>query len=87
MARVEEGTSDTFPYIHLVFEDTGPGISSEQLEDIFRPFTTTKPLGIGLGLAVCHNIIMEHKGRIWAENGSKGGLKFHIVLPKKQEAV
>jgi signal transduction histidine kinase len=87
MARIEEGTSDTFPYIHLVFEDTGPGLPSEQLEDIFKPFTTTKPMGVGLGLAVCHNIILEHKGRIWAENGSKGGLKFHIVLPKKQEAV
>jgi|GEM_PF-1086656 signal transduction histidine kinase len=84
--KVEEGTSDAVPYVHLVFEDTGPGIPSDQLETIFKPFTTTKPLGTGLGLAICQNIVMEHKGRIWAENSNKGGLEFHIILPKKQGA-
>lgn len=86
MVRIEEGFSDASPYIHLVFEDTGPGIPPDQLDKIFKPFYSTKPLGTGLGLAICQNIVMEHKGRIWAENGSKGS-RFHIVLPKKQEAV
>jgi len=87
MIRIEDGTSDTTPHIHLVFEDTGPGVEPQELEKIFKPFFTTKPLGTGLGLAICQNIIMEHKGRIWAENGSKGGMKFHIVLPKRQENI
>jgi signal transduction histidine kinase len=85
--RLEEGASDSDSHVHLVIEDTGPGIPPEQIENIFKPFVTNKPMGTGLGLSICQNIIIEHKGKIWVENGSSKGLKVNIVLPKRQKAV
>jgi signal transduction histidine kinase len=85
--RLAEGASDSDPSVHLVFEDTGPGIPPDQIENIFKPFVTNKPMGTGLGLSICQNIIIEHNGKIWVENGSGKGLKVHIILPKRQKAV
>ncbi|MEM2388345.1 MAG: HAMP domain-containing sensor histidine kinase [Candidatus Thermoplasmatota archaeon] len=66
-------------YAHLIIEDTGIGIPSEELEKIFEPFYRGKDGGAGLGLAITKNIVEAHGGRIWAESKQKGA-KFHIVL-------
>jgi len=69
--------------IRLTVKDDGPGISKEHMERLFEPFFTTKPLGegTGLGLSVCHGIIAEHKGRIYAESEAGKGAAFIVELP------
>jgi len=65
----------------IVITDTGPGIPPENLERIFEPYFTTKEGGTGLGLALTHRIILEHRGSIRAENVPGGGARFVIELP------
>lgn len=69
--------------IRIMFQDSGPGIPPAVLPKIFDPFFTTKGVneGTGLGLSVCHGIITEHKGHIWAENVDEGGTKMIIEIP------
>jgi signal transduction histidine kinase len=62
--------------------DRGPGITPEQLRDLFKPFFTTKPDGHGLGLAVSQNIVLEHGGRISGAARPDGrGAMFEILIP------
>jgi signal transduction histidine kinase len=61
--------------------DYGPGIAAEQLPRLFEAFYTTKPTGLGMGLAICRAIIEAHDGRLWAENNPDGGATFHLALP------
>lgn len=63
--------------------DNGPGIPESLLQDIFKPFFTTKTVGegTGLGLYICHDIIERHHGRIEVRNGPTGGAEFAIFLP------
>lgn len=67
--------------VHLTVADDGPGIDTGMHERIFEPFQTSKPNGLGLGLAICRTIVESHRGRLWAENASGGGAQLHIELP------
>jgi PAS domain S-box-containing protein len=69
--------------IRISFKDNGPGIAKKNLGKIFNPFFTTREVGrgTGLGLSVCHGIITEHKGRIWAESKLGIGATFIVELP------
>lgn len=69
--------------IRISFKDDGPGITRENLEQIFTPFFTTREVGegMGLGLSVCHGIIAEHKGRIYAKSRAGKGTTFIVELP------
>jgi two-component system NtrC family sensor kinase len=64
-------------------EDTGIGISQENIPKIFEPFFTTKDVGkgTGLGLSVCYGIISEHGGRINVRSNMDKGTTFSIFLP------
>jgi signal transduction histidine kinase len=64
-------------------EDSGPGIDSEKLDRIFDAFVTTKPHGMGLGLAICQMIISRHEGKFSASADNKGGALFQFTLPIK----
>ncbi len=77
--------SNPIRYVRLLFEDNGPGISPAILPRIFDPFFTTKKEGegTGLGLSVCHGIITEHEGHIWAENGPEKGTRIFVEIPVK----
>jgi PAS domain S-box-containing protein len=69
-------------YIRVSFADNGPGIPAEKLYKIFDPFYTTKKEGgTGLGLSVCHGIITEHGGRIYAKSKVGKGTTFFVELP------
>jgi PAS domain S-box-containing protein len=70
-------------YVRVSVADNGPGISVEDMAKIFDPFFTTKPegSGSGLGLSVCHGIITEHGGNIYAESTRGRGTTFIIELP------
>jgi PAS domain S-box-containing protein len=61
--------------------DGGPGIAPEDLERVFASFYTSKPQGMGLGLAVCRSIITAHNGKLWATNNPGRGAAFHFTLP------
>jgi two-component system NtrC family sensor kinase len=81
-------TTRSGPYsehIELEFEDTGQGISPENLEKIFDPFFTTKDVGhgTGLGLAISYGIVKAHKGTISVESELGKGTKFIVRLPVK----
>lgn len=67
--------------IRLDVRDTGPGIPPGQLEGIFAPFQTSKPNGLGMGLAICRTLLRAHGGRIGADNLPDGGAVFSIELP------
>jgi two-component system sensor kinase FixL len=60
--------------------DTGPGISEELALQLFRPFVTTKPHGMGVGLSISRTIIESHGGRIWVEPNPGGGAVFRFTL-------
>jgi two-component system, NtrC family, nitrogen regulation sensor histidine kinase GlnL len=68
----------------ITVADNGPGLTSAQVPELFKPFFTTKHDGHGLGLAVTQNIILEHGGRIAARNRTSqegDGAMFEIYLP------
>ena len=68
--------------VRVEIEDTGSGISEENLKKIFNPFFTTKPVnkGTGLGLSVSRNIIIMHKGLIEMQSEEGKGTKAIISL-------
>lgn len=66
----------------LAVEDTGTGIPTGLLNEIFEPFHSGKPDGLGLGLAVCRSVAESHGGRLWAESVPRGGgSSFYLWLP------
>ncbi len=80
-------TWKTKGYIRVSFTDNGPGIPAEQLDKVFDPFFTTRGErgGTGLGLSVCHGIMAEHGGRIYARSKPGEGTTFFIELPLTTE--
>ena len=80
----------TFPMpdrreIAVEIGDTGPGVSSEAMQNLFNPYYTTKVRGTGLGLSITHRIIKTHKGSIKFRNKETGGAVFTIRLPRPVE--
>jgi CheY-like chemotaxis protein len=69
--------------IQVLVKDDGSGISKENMQRLFQPFFTTKKVGqgTGLGLSVCHGIVAEHNGRIYAESEVGKGATFIVELP------
>jgi signal transduction histidine kinase len=65
----------------LAVEDSGPGIDPEKLDSIFDAFITTKPNGMGLGLAICRMIVEHHGGQLFASPAQPRGAVFRVVLP------
>ena len=69
----------------IEIEDNGSGIQEEVLHDIFNPFFTTKHDGTGLGLPICHRIILNHQGEIRVHNRINRGVKVVISLPSEHK--
>jgi signal transduction histidine kinase len=77
---------DAADCITVQVKDTGPGIDAEHLQRLFEAFYTTKPHGLGLGLAICRSIIEAHDGRLWTEPNKVRGVTFHFSLPVDAQA-
>ena len=71
--------------VALTVRDTGVGIDPQQIETVFEAFHTTKPGGMGMGLAVSRSIIEGHGGRLWAEPNEPRGAIFKFTIPSKKE--
>ena len=67
--------------VHVSIEDTGTGIKSSDVAQLFKPMFTTKARGMGMGLSICQSIIENHDGRIWVSPGATGGSIFQFELP------
>jgi PAS domain S-box-containing protein len=61
--------------------DTGPGLPTGNVDQIFSAFFTTKPQGSGMGLAISRSIVESHGGRLWASADSGAGATFYFTLP------
>jgi signal transduction histidine kinase len=69
------------PAIRVTISDTGRGIPADHLSRIFDPFFTTKDKGMGLGMAITHRIVEDHKGTIDAHSEEGVGTTFTVHLP------
>lgn len=67
--------------IKVSFQDTGVGMSREQVRELFIPFKSSKPQGTGMGLAIAHKIVYAHGGRIEAKSALGRGTVFIVTLP------
>src|SRR5256712_12944067 len=78
--RKHDATAGT-PAALLCVQDAGIGLKAEEMDRLFEAFYTTKPDGMGMGLAISRSIIEAHGGRLWAEPNSGPGATFLISLP------
>jgi signal transduction histidine kinase len=73
------------PAAEIFVSDTGHGIPDDLLDQIFKPFFTTRHNGTGLGLPISTNIVRGHGGRLTARNRREGGATFRVSLPLDRE--
>jgi signal transduction histidine kinase len=67
--------------VRVEVRDWGPGIEPDRAEQLFEPFYTTKPHGIGMGLWICRSIVEAHRGRMWITPNAPHGAVFQFSLP------
>jgi two-component system sensor kinase FixL len=72
--------------VEVAVADTGPGIPDEVASRLFKPFVTTKPGGMGIGLAISQSIVEAHGGSLGAAPNHGGGTVFRFRLPAAQAA-
>jgi signal transduction histidine kinase len=76
---------DGMPEAWLSVQDAGTGFKPGEMERLFEAFYTTKPHGMGMGLAISRSIIEAHGGRLWAEPNQGPGAAFLFTLPAAPE--
>jgi signal transduction histidine kinase len=89
MAATEDGErvlrvrsdNDAANNVTIAVEDSGRGVESRDLDDIFNPLFTTKSRGMGMGLTICRSIVEAHDGRLWAAPNRPRGAVFQFSLP------
>jgi signal transduction histidine kinase len=76
--------SSSSEHVLIAVRDSGPGLDMKSLNRLFDTFYTTKPQGLGMGLAISRSIIEAHGGLLWAENAVRGAV-FQFALPIHNE--
>jgi len=77
-------TTNAAGTVEIEVVDNGRGIPAQLEDNLFTPFFTTKPEGMGMGLHICRSIIEIHDGRLWANRNPVSGSTFHFTLPVAQ---
>ena len=77
---------DSQSVVVIAVQDSGIGLKLEEKNRLFEAFYTTKPQGMGMGLAISRSIIEAHGGRLWAESNPVAGTTFLFTLPIAEEA-
>jgi PAS domain S-box-containing protein len=72
-------------HLLVAVRDSGPGLDPTALDRLFDAFYTTKPQGMGMGLAISRSIIEDHGGRLWAKANAPRGAIFQFALPIREE--
>lgn len=67
--------------VWVCVSDSGPGFAAHSIGQLFTPFYTTKPTGLGMGLSICRSIIETHGGQLWVEANQPCGAVVQFVLP------
>ena len=80
MLVLQTAVADT-ETVRVEIKDSGPGINASDMSKIFQTFYTTKPDGMGIGLAITRSIVDAHGGRLEAHNNPDGGATFSFTLP------
>ena len=85
--RLQVSVTNDAQNVRVIFRDSGTGIASDIIQDIFDPFYSTRPVGagLGLGLSISEGIIRQFRGTITAGNPPGGGAEFIITLPSAME--
>jgi C4-dicarboxylate-specific signal transduction histidine kinase len=79
--RARRGENNRRPAILVSVQDSGVGLKHAEVDQLFKPFYTTKANGIGMGLAISRSIVEAHGGRLWAATLSGPGATFEFTLP------
>jgi PAS domain S-box-containing protein len=79
--KVAISTTSVSNGIVVAVSDTGVGIDADRADELFKPFYTTKPRGMGMGLSICRSIIEAHGGQVRATRNTDAGATFQFVLP------
>jgi C4-dicarboxylate-specific signal transduction histidine kinase len=78
--------TDGAHHLHVKLQDSGTGIAPGDADRIFDAFFTTRPNGMGMGLAISRSIVEAHGGRLWASAAVPHGSIFHVALPRADAA-
>jgi C4-dicarboxylate-specific signal transduction histidine kinase len=79
-------TSRRADAVSLCVKDRGPGVAPTAMDKLFEPFWSTKPGGMGMGLAVCRSIAEAHRGSLTVMDAPGGGAEFCMLLPVRNVA-
>jgi len=80
-SSAKPGASDAEGFLRLDVDDAGPGLRGRSVEQLVTPFYSTKPDGMGMGLAICRSIVEAHHGAFDAVASAFGGARFSFTLP------
>ncbi len=69
------------PSVEVIVRDSGPGLPTRDPEELFQPFVSRRPGGLGMGLAISRSIVEAHDGQIVGEDDPEGGARFTMRLP------
>jgi len=84
---VVQSDPDAAQGVRVTVRDSGPGLDPQHLDRLFEAFYTTKPHGLGLGLAISRRIIEAHGGRLWATANVPHGAVVQFTVPRGSEGV
>jgi signal transduction histidine kinase len=93
MGGIDEGTrelriiteTEAAGGVLVTVRDSGPGLDPADTERVFTAFYTTKPKGMGMGLAICRSMVEAHGGRMWASANEPRGAVFQFTLPRQRD--